>query len=219
KWFKKQGFEIAELPPDVPFEGAGDALMDRGGPWLWAAYGFRTELDAHPFLADALDIEVVSLRLIDPRFYHLDTCFCPLEGGYLLYYPAAFDSRSNRIIEQRVAAERRIAVEEADAIRFACNAVNIGKFVVLNAASAELKQRLSAWGFETIETPLTEFMKSGGAAKCLTLRVSEPRPPTAYAFTTVVSRRLKLEGHLLDSGLLERAIDTSVEQGGRFQIL
>jgi lysine-ketoglutarate reductase/saccharopine dehydrogenase-like protein (TIGR00300 family) len=219
KWFKKQGFELAELPADVPFEGAGDALMDRGGPWLWAAYGFRTELDAHPILAEELDIEVLSVRLVDPRFYHLDTCLCPLEGGYLLYYPDAFDARSNRIIEQRVAAERRIAIGETDAVRFACNAVNIGDHVVLNAASPGLKQQLAAAGFAVIETPLTEFMKAGGAAKCLTLRLTEQRPANAYAFTTVLSRRLKLEGHLLDSGLLERVLDAAVEHGGSFQIL
>lgn len=219
KWFKKQSFEIAELPQDLPFEGAGDALRDRGASWLWAAYGSRTELDAHPVLADLLDIEVISLRLVDPRFYHLDTCLCPLEGGYLLYYPAAFDAWSNRIIEQRVAAERRIAVTEADAINFACNAVNIGSEVILNSASPALKESLAHCGFNVTETPLSEFIKAGGAAKCLTLRLTEPRPVSAYSFTTVVSRRLRLEGHLLDSGLLERALDTAVEFGGSFQIL
>jgi len=72
------------LPSDLPFEGAGDALMDRESGCLWAAYGFRSELDAHPLLAHWLGLEVISLRLTDPRFYHLDTCFCPLEGGFLL---------------------------------------------------------------------------------------------------------------------------------------
>jgi N-dimethylarginine dimethylaminohydrolase len=80
-WFKEHGFEIFEMPTDLPCEGAGDALMDRAGGWLWAGYGSRTELDAHPLLAQWLEVEVVSLRLIDPRFYHLDTCLCPLEGG------------------------------------------------------------------------------------------------------------------------------------------
>src|SRR5438445_2375964 len=119
KWFNKQGFEIFELPPDLPFEGAGDALLDRQGTCLWAGYGFRSELDSHPYLARWLDLEVISLRLIDPRFYHLDTCFCPLEGGWLLYYPQSFDAYSNRLIESRIAAEKRIAVEETDAVRFA----------------------------------------------------------------------------------------------------
>src|SRR5207237_208780 len=64
KWFKKQGFEIFELPPDLPFEGAGDALFDHSRECLWKGYGFRTELDTHPWLARWLDVEVISLRLI-----------------------------------------------------------------------------------------------------------------------------------------------------------
>ena len=219
KWFKKQGFEVFELPPDLPFEGAGDALLDRQGSCLWAGYGFRSELDSHPYLARWLNIEVLSLRLIDPRFYHLDTCFCPLEGGWLLYYPQAFDASSNRLIEQRVQAEKRLQVAEPDAVRFACNAVNVGSRVILNQTSAELRSRLSAAGFELIETPLSEFMKSGGAAKCLTLRLTEPEPPHARCATTVQSRELRLEGHLLDSGLLDRALELTIQSGGSFQIL
>jgi lysine-ketoglutarate reductase/saccharopine dehydrogenase-like protein (TIGR00300 family) len=219
KWFKKQGFEVFELPPDLPFEGAGDALLDRAGKCLWAGYGFRSELDAHPYLARWLDIEVISLRLIDPRFYHLDTCFCPLEGGWVLYYPQAFDAYSNRLIEQRIPAEKRIAVEEADAVRFACNAINVDGQIYVNQVSSQLRGRLEAAGFEVLETPLNEFMKSGGAAKCLTLRLTEPEPPGAKFATMVQSRELKLEGHLLDSGLLDRALELTVQSGGSFQIL
>ena len=219
KWFEKQGFEVFELPADLPFEGAGDALMDREGGSLWAGYGFRSELDSHPHLARWLNIEVLSLRLIDPRFYHLDTCFCPLEGGWLLYYPQAFDAYSNRLIEQRIAPEKRLAVTEADAVRFACNSVNIERRVIVNQVSAELRGRLEAAGFEVVETPLTEFMKSGGAAKCLTLRLTEPEPMKTKSATTVQSRELKLEGHLLDSGLLDRALELTVQSGGSFQIL
>lgn len=142
KWFEDQGYTVYELPKDLPFEGAGDALLDREGRWLWAGYGFRSELDSHPYLAKWLDIEVLSLRLIDERFYHLDTCFCPLAGGYLLYYPPAFDSYSNRLIEMRVAPEKRIAIAEADAVNFACNAVNVDDVVVMNKISDSLKQRL-----------------------------------------------------------------------------
>jgi lysine-ketoglutarate reductase/saccharopine dehydrogenase-like protein (TIGR00300 family) len=219
KWFAKQGFEVFELPADLPFEGAGDALMDREGGSLWAGYGFRSELDSHPHLARWLNIEVLSLRLIDPRFYHLDTCFCPLEGGWLLYYPQAFDAYSNRLIEQRIAPEKRLAVSEADAVRFACNAVNIERRVIVNQVSGELRGRLEAAGFQVLETPLTEFMKSGGAAKCLTLRLTEPEPAKTKSTSTVQSRELKLEGHLLDSGLLDRALELTVQSGGSFQIL
>ncbi|MEO0013838.1 MAG: hypothetical protein RLZZ535_2227 [Cyanobacteriota bacterium] len=219
QWFEDNGFNVFELPKDLPFEGAGDALLDREGRWLWAGYGFRSELDSHPYLAKWLDIEVLSLRLIDERFYHLDTCFCPLSGGYLLYYPGAFDSYSNHIIEGRVPAEKRIAIAETDAINFACNSVNVGQSVVMNKASDSLKQRLADAGFEVIETPLTEFLKAGGAAKCLTLRINEPVLPDVHASTPVESRVLHMEGHLLDAGIMNRSLDLVVDNGGSFKVL
>ncbi len=219
QWFEENGYKVYELPKDLPFEGAGDALLDREGRWLWAGYGFRSELDSHPYLAKWLDIEVLSLRLIDERFYHLDTCFCPLANGYLLYYPAAFDSYSNRLIEMRVAPEKRIAIAETDAVNFACNAVNIDHIVVMNKASDTLKARLADVGFQVIETSLTEFLKAGGAAKCLTLRVTEPVRAEVHANVSVESRVIRMEGHLLDAGLINRALDLIVDAGGSFQVL
>ncbi|HEY9882540.1 MAG TPA: TIGR00300 family protein [Thermosynechococcaceae cyanobacterium] len=218
-WFEQQGYNVFELPKDLPFEGAGDALLDREGRWLWAGYGFRSELDSHPYLAKWLDIEVLSLRLMDERFYHLDTCFCPLVDGYLLYYPPAFDAYSNRLIEMRIPEAKRIPVSEADAVNFACNAVNVDRMIVMNQASDDLKQRLGEVGFEVIETPLTEFLKAGGAAKCLTLRVTEPVTAEVHAAAAIESRVIQLEGHLLDSGLVNRALDLIVEGGGSFQVL
>ena len=219
QWFRARGFDIFEMPADLPFEGAGDALLDRARGWLWAGYGLRTELDAHPLLAQWLNVEVVSLRLIDQRYYHLDTCLCPLEDGWLLYYPPAFDAYSNHVIEQRVPADRRIAVKESDAMRFACNAVNAGRHLFTNEISAELRATLENAGFRVVETPLDEFLKAGGAAKCLTLRLDEPAPRSARAASTVQGRRVRLEGHLLDSGLLDRALDVVVDGGGSFRIL
>jgi lysine-ketoglutarate reductase/saccharopine dehydrogenase-like protein (TIGR00300 family) len=219
KWFEDNGFTVHTLPKDLPFEGAGDALLDREGRWLWAGYGFRSELDSHPYLAKWLDIEVLSLRLMDDRFYHLDTCFCPLIDGYLLYYPPAFDAYSNRLIEMRVAEHKRVVVAEADAVNFACNAVNIDKKIIMNKISDDLKQRLENIGFQVIETPLTEFLKAGGAAKCLTLRVTESVQPAHYAAAAIESRMIQLQGHLLDSGLINRALDLIVESGGSFQVL
>ncbi|MBM0740988.1 TIGR00300 family protein [Phormidium sp. CLA17] len=219
QWFADQGFTVHELPKDLPFEGAGDALLDREGRWLWAGYGFRSELDSHPYLAKWLDVEVLSLRLMDERFYHLDTCFCPLTGGYLLYYPPAFDSYSNRLIELRVPEAKRIPIGEPDALNFACNAVNIGNVLVMNQASDELKRRLSAAGFDVVETPLTEFLKAGGAAKCLTLRTTEPVLADIHASGTVESRVVRMEGHLLDAGLINQTLDLVVEGGGSFQVL
>lgn len=219
EWFEENGFTVYELPKDLPFEGAGDALFDREGRWLWAGYGFRSELDSHPYIAKWLDTEVLSLRLIDNRFYHLDTCFCPLANGYLLYYPQAFDSYSNRLIEMRVPEEKRIVVEEADAVNFACNAVNINDVVIMNKISHDLEQSITEKGFRVIQTPLTEFLKAGGAAKCLTLRVTEPILEDVHANVSVTSRLIKMEGHLLDSGLMNRALDVVVKEGGSFKVL
>ena len=218
-WFEENGYTVHLLPKDLPFEGAGDALLDREGRWLWAGYGFRSELDSHPYLAKWLDIEVLSLRLTDERFYHLDTCFCPLANGYLLYYPGAFDAYSNRLIEMRVAPEKRIAITEADAVNFACNAVNVESIVIMNKASNALKTSLAEAGFRVIETPLTEFLKAGGAAKCLTLRVTEPIDINIHANVSVESRIIRLEGHLLDSGVINQALDLIVDGGGSFQVM
>ncbi|MDH6099058.1 TIGR00300 family protein [Anabaenopsis sp. FSS-46] len=218
-WFEENGYTVHLLPKDLPFEGAGDALLDREGRWLWAGYGFRSELDSHPYLAKWLDIEVLSLRLTDERFYHLDTCFCPLANGYLLYYPGAFDAYSNRLIEMRVAPEKRIAITEADAVNFACNAVNVESIVIMNKASNALKTSLAEAGFRVIETPLTEFLKAGGAAKCLTLRVTEPIDINIHANVSVESRMIRLEGHLLDSGVINQALDLIVDGGGSFQVM
>jgi len=174
QWFIDHGFEVLGLPDDVGFEGAGDCLRDRGGPWLWTGYGFRTEIEAHALLADWLNAEIVSIRLTDSRFYHIDTCLCPLSGGFLLYFPGAFDAASLEEIERRVAAEKRIAVDAADAAGFACNAINIDEHLFLHRASAELKDRLGRRGFRVHEVNLSEFLKSGGSAKCLSLRLTEP---------------------------------------------
>jgi len=175
RWFRSQQFSVLRMPDDIPFEGAGDALLDRGTLRIWAAWGHRSARTSHDILGKMLGVEVVSLRLVDPRFYHLDTCFCPLEGGYLLYYPPAFDAQSNLMIERQIRPDFRIAIEEDDALNFACNAINIGSTIIMNKTSEGLSQRLQATGFTVIARELSEFLKAGGAAKCLTLRLTEPR--------------------------------------------
>lgn len=172
-WFAAQRMDILHLPDDLYFEGAGDALLDRRLPLLWMGWGHRSDADCAPLLAEQLDIEVQPLNLIDPRFYHLDTCFCPLDGGHLLYYPEAFDAKSLHRIASRVPAAYRIEVGDEDARSFACNAVNIGTHVFLNQASAALIDALGTRGYQVQQSPLSEFMKAGGAAKCLTLRLDE----------------------------------------------
>lgn len=173
-WFRAHGFESKPLPDGIAFEGAGDALFERGAARLWFGHGHRSDAAAAPALQVLLDVEVVALGLVDPRFYHLDTCFCPLADGHLLYYPPAFDAAAQAAIAARVPAAKRIVAREPDALAFACNAVNLDDAVVLNRATPELRAQLGQAGFATLQTDVSEFLKAGGAAKCLCLRLDEP---------------------------------------------
>ncbi|HEX2140444.1 MAG TPA: arginine deiminase-related protein [Woeseiaceae bacterium] len=182
RWFRENGFELLDLDEKIGFEGAGDCLLDRGGPWAWAGYGFRTEIEAHAEIQKFFDIELISIRLTDSRFYHIDTCFCPLTGGFLMYHPPAFDFESRMAIESRIPPHKRIVVDTADAGNFACNAVNVGETVFLHKVSEPLRARLMLAGFTVQEVDLSEFLKAGGSAKCLTLKLNEPlygQPPGA----------------------------------------
>src|ERR1039458_2728940 len=173
RWFSESGFAVRDIPRVTPFEGEGDALFEADGSRLWAGFGPRTLEDSHRRLTELWGVEVVSLRLIDPRFYHLDTCFCPLSNGDVMYYLPAFDRESQLKIEARYSNKQRIQVAEADALRFACNAVNVGRTILLNEISDELSAELELRGFQIVQLDLTEFLKAGGAAKCLVLRLSE----------------------------------------------
>ncbi len=219
-WFEDAGFEVAPLSGTDPYEGEGDALFQPGEPLLWAGYGVRTALENHLGLAIFFDVEVVSLRLVDQRFYHLDTCFAPLPDGRLLYYPAAFDERSRAEIESRVSAERRLAVSNFDAMHFACNMLRIGDRLFMNAATDALRDALAAWDFETRLHPVGEFLKAGGGVKCLSLLLDQPGfdRPTATPPTSIRTARVQLRGHLLDAGLLRRVLDIVTQANGSFRV-
>ncbi len=219
-WLEEAGLEIVPLTDGEPFEGEGDALFQPGEPLLWAGYGVRTALAAHAQLGRTFGVEVVSLRLVDPRFYHLDTCFAPLPGGRLVYYPPAFDDRSRRAIERRIPRDRRIAVGDADAMGFCCNMLRLGDTIFLNHTSESLREALAGWGFETQVRPVDEFLKAGGGVKCLSLILDQPAfeaispPPPSPIRTTEV----EISGHLLDTGTLNRALDVVTEAGGSFRV-
>ncbi len=174
-WFADQDLHVGDI--DSAFEGAGDALAwikPGGGSVLFAAAGFRTDLAAHDEVAEWLEVDIVSLNLVDPRFYHLDTCFCPLPSGHLVWFPAAFDEGSRAKVAGIIPESLRKAVTEEDAQNFACNAVGTDSAVVLHRASKDLEDWLIHTGVTVYQTPLDEFMKAGGSAKCLTLRLNEP---------------------------------------------
>jgi ornithine--oxo-acid transaminase len=175
RWFTDAQYQVVDLPRGTSFEGEGDALFSADGTTLWVGYGARTHHASHAALAALWPVAVQSLHLIDPRFYHLDTCFAPLDDGGLLYFPPAFDAPSLARIHAFYPPAARIPVSESDATTFACNAINVGNTIVLNRISPDLEATLRARGFDVLQLPLDEFLKAGGAAKCLAMRLN-PTP-------------------------------------------
>ncbi len=170
QWFEDHGFLPVLMPDHVFFEGAGDALIwqDR----VFAGYKTRTDIASHSLLTAATDLPVLSMELINDRYYHIDVCLCPLQDGHLIYSPDAFDEYGRAVIEANVPEKKLIPVSPEEAARFACNSVNIGDTVILNQGSGKLVDDLKQRGFQVIEVDLSEFLKAGGSAKCLTLRIA-----------------------------------------------
>lgn len=166
-WFASHGYTVETLPSGMYFEGAGDALFC--GKTLFAGYRTRSDARGHQHLAQLLHRQVLPLELVDKRFYHLDTCFCPLAPGEALWFPPAFDNYGRKVIESNI--PRLLIVNEAEAVRFGCNAVVVGKKVIVNSGCPELMTSLQERGYQTMSVELDEFLKAGGSAKCLTLRL------------------------------------------------
>jgi N-dimethylarginine dimethylaminohydrolase len=167
KWFAENGFAVDDVPEDFSFEGAGDALFC--GDTLWAGYRMRSDAGGHQAIGRMLGVRVIPVELVDARYYHLDTCFCPLAPGVAIYFPKAFDEYGQRALEAGI--DELIPVESAEAERFACNAVVVGKTVITNTGCDALHAELTLRGYAPVATPLDEFVKAGGSAKCLTLRL------------------------------------------------
>jgi len=170
RWFQEHGYQVKRLPPGLYFEGAGDMLGTRD---VWfGGYLQRTDVRAYRHVGEFLGREILPLELVDPRFYHLDTCFCPLSGGEVIWFPGAFDRYGQAAVMEHFPAEKRIAVPEEEAVRFACNAVCVRKHVVIPEGSPATMERLERLGYATHAVGLSEFIKSGGASKCLTLALA-----------------------------------------------
>ncbi|MGD1053388.1 MAG: arginine deiminase family protein [Candidatus Dormibacteria bacterium] len=168
--FARRGMEVSDTG-GVSFEGAGDALFL--GDTLVCGHGFRTDRAAIALVASSLGVDVVELELIDPRYYHLDTCFCPLDRRTVLFAPAAFSPASRERV-RRLAA-RVIEVPDGIAAGFACNAMPVGDVVISSTAIGGLAAPLRTAGYRVLGLPMGEFMKSGGGVRCLSLPVPEIR--------------------------------------------
>ncbi|HEU0220266.1 MAG TPA: arginine deiminase-related protein [Gallionella sp.] len=169
EFFSSHGYRVRRTHDETIFEGAGDALFDSQGR-LWFGSGIRSDSRALDEIVTMLDVEACGLELVDTRWYHLDTAFCPLPDGQAIAYAKAFSRKSVAALDYAF-GENIIWVSESDARNFACNAVSIERSVILHRASAELKLTLQQRGLEVIETDVSEFLKAGGACKCLTLEI------------------------------------------------
>lgn len=163
--------EVVELPAGVTLEGAGDCIWDRSRGLFWIGSGFRSDQAARHAIEDAFGVNCWPLELTDPNFYHLDTAFCALPSGAVMYYPGAFSPAALERIHDRVAPAQRIALSRADATRFAANAVCVERTVVMSSCSDALRRALESRGYTVAKTPLQAFLRSGGSACCLTLRL------------------------------------------------
>jgi arginine dihydrolase len=176
-WFRERDYEILCLPDDLCFEGEGDALFC--SDVLFCGYRFRSDVRAHRIISELLKCLVVSVELVAPQFYHLDTCFCPLPDGGALWYPPAFDSYGQRAIREHIG--RLIEVEPDEAVRFACNAIVVGQDIVLPEACPKLSAVLAERGYRPHALPMAEFIKAGGACKCLALFLPQRPNPAAIS--------------------------------------
>jgi N-dimethylarginine dimethylaminohydrolase len=177
RWLAENGFEIIDAPGDFSFEGAGDALFC--GDTLYAGYRMRSDASGHQQIGRMLGCRVIPVELVEARYYHLDTCFCPLAAGEAIWYPRAFDEYGQRTIREHV--QNLIEVEQPEAERFACNAVVIGRRVITNTGCDQLHSVLASRGYNPVATPLDEFVKAGGSAKCLTLRLDGEEAATWHS--------------------------------------
>jgi N-dimethylarginine dimethylaminohydrolase len=165
------GFETSVVQGSY-FEGAGDALYDRRLPILYFGHGWRSDRAAMAQIDAHCGVRVLPLRLLEPRFYHLDTCLCPLASGHVLAFMDAFSHRSQALLRMTL-GDFLIEISEDDALAFACNAVEVNDSIVMHRASAALSHRLDTIGYSVHETDLSEFQKAGGSAKCLTLKLND----------------------------------------------
>ena len=191
RFFQKAGYRVLRLPSRHSFEGEGDALWV--GSTLLMGFRFRSDATVHAQLSTLLKTRVLPVELVDKRFYHLDTCFAPLSPKTALWFPGAFDRYGKRVIRSLI--PDLIAVSEKDAKRFVCNTIIVPASAAVSGArpgsskrraggpvarslvmpvgaSSALKRKLAQRRFRIHEVELSEFLKAGGGAKCLVLKLN-----------------------------------------------
>jgi N-dimethylarginine dimethylaminohydrolase len=165
-WFRQSGYEDL-LEPEYVNEGEGDILFT--GKALLAGHGFRSDEAAAIDAGRVFGLPVVSLRLVDQRYYHLDTALCVLDEDTAMYYPAAFDDAGRAVLADLFA--ELIEAKDEDAEVLGLNAVSDGRHVVLPYAARGLAAQLTEHGYQPIGVDMSELLKGGGGPKCCTLEL------------------------------------------------
>ncbi|MEU9505497.1 dimethylargininase [Micromonospora sp. NPDC048170] len=163
-FYESRGWRF--IAPIETNEGEGDFayLPEAHGGLILAGHGFRTELPAHAEAQEALGRPVVSLRLVDPRFYHLDVALASIDDRNVVYYPGAFSAASQRVLAQLF--PDAVVADAEDALAFGLNLVSDGLNVVLNSEAIRLAGKLKAAGYHPVQVELAELKKGGGSVKC-----------------------------------------------------
>ena len=167
-WFRRAGYRAVRVPRCVN-EGEGDIVY--AGRVVLAGYGFRTEQAAREEIEDVFGLPVLSLRLVDPRYYHLDTALCVLDPDTAAYYPAAFDDAGRAALASQFA--ELIEAKDEDAEVLGLNAISDGQHVVMPVQARGLADQIAARGFEPVPVDMSEFSKAGGGPKCCTLELRQ----------------------------------------------
>jgi N-dimethylarginine dimethylaminohydrolase len=162
-WFLKEGYNIVTVPKRLSFEGCGDAIVHDDN--LIAGYGLRTDLGALKYIANKLELNLIYLKLLDERFYHLNTCFSIIDNNLAIYNPNAFSKHTIKKLSNFELLP--VTIEEAN--NFACNSIVFNKTILMPSDNDRIADILSGRGYQVYQIDTSEFLKSGGSLRCMCL--------------------------------------------------
>jgi N-dimethylarginine dimethylaminohydrolase len=181
-WFGKRGWRVDHLPAELDHEGAGDALPftpEDARTVLLSGYSFRSDARAATELSTLLACPVRPIQLVDPRLYHVDLTFCPLDARHAIVAPLGWDAYGRKVVEALV--PEPLVLSDDETLSFCANSVVVGTTIVMAAVPPRVGRQLEAWGFTVVDCKVDEFLKAGGGCRCLTLaldvRVNPDAPP------------------------------------------
>ena len=163
---KKNGYDVARIPSEYKFEGRGDAFVY--GEYLIGSYGVRSDKEALIYIAEQFELKPKIVKLVDEKFYHLDTCFqkLPTNNNDAIFYPEAFEDSS---LSEFSDLFNLIPVGENDANKLACNSFVINESVIFPSDDIDIIETVADLGCNIEISNVSEFLKSGGACQCLAI--------------------------------------------------